>query len=231
MSAVIKLGSTQDASGIMPYAPDRRGTIAALAPPDRPPDPLREEVERLRHLLAEREAALEGFAEAVEQARAEGEKAGRIAAELEADDSRERALELLRKGIGHAHEILADCGDRLEVLALLIARTAIEKLFGDDRARKEAVGALALRQVQSVEGQMVVKVEVSRMDFPDVAELAELAAEIGITPDLLSASTELAAGACRMQLRLGTLEVGLDQQWGAIRQLLDDLASDAETPP
>lgn len=227
MSTVIKLGSACNARIVMPYASD----LAAAPTEAVRPDPYRGELDRLQALLAERDAALEKVPAQIKKARAEGEAAGRAAAEAAAEDSREQALALLREGIEQAQGTLADGREQMEVLALLIARTALEKLFGDDRGRKEAVGALVMRQLQSIERRMLLKIEVARLDFPDTRELAALAAEIGVDEDLVSANADFPAGACRMQLRIGMLEVGVDQQWGAVRGVLDELAAAAGAQP
>lgn len=224
MSSVIKLGSARYAEAVTPYA-----SPPSIGPADTAPsDPHREEVQKLRALLAERDAELEELRAEVDKARVEGEAAGRIAAEAEVEDSREKALELLRNGIEHAGAAVADCQGQMEVLALMIARTALDKLFGDDSGRRAAVTELVVRQLRSIERQTLLQVEVSRLDFPNTDELADLAGQIGVAVDDICANAGLAPGACRMRLRVGTLEVGLDEQWGAIRNLLDDLASSAD---
>lgn len=232
MSTVIKLGSARTARIVAPYAPPPAAPVADVVRHDPPkPDPRKAELDRLHALLAEHTAALKEAKAEVAKARTEGEAAGRAAAEMAVEDSREQALELLRGGIERALGTLADGREQMEVLALLVARTALEKLFGDDRGRKEAVGALVMRQLQSVERQTLLRIEVSRQDFPDTRELAAFATEIGADEKLVSANAEFPAGACRMQLRVGTLDVGVDQQWRAVRDVLDELAAAAEVQP
>jgi type III secretion protein L len=224
MNTVIKVGSAREAEVVTPYAP----TIPHRTIEAPPPDQRQEELDKLHALLAERDAALEELKSQIAKARIEGEESGRIAAELAAEDSRAKALELLGKGIEEAREALADGRERMEALALLIARNALDKLFGDDRERKAAIGDLVMRQLSTIERQMLLQIEVSRLDFPDTGELAALAHELGLAAQYISADSDLPAGACRMQLRVGTLDVGVDQQWGAIRGLLDELVATAE---
>ncbi|MFT4025400.1 MAG: hypothetical protein QM676_01165 [Novosphingobium sp.] len=223
MSVVIKLGSARDSRTVTPYAPP---VPAPQGQPSRKAaDPRDEEIARLGALLAERDAALATLGDQVSEARAEGEAAGRLAAELEAEEDRERSLELVRGGIEQAVAALADGRDRMEALALLVARTALEKLFGDDAGRKATVADLVKLQLEALERHMLLRIEVSRIDFPDTRELAELAGKSGLGPDQISANPDLAPGACRMQMRVGSLDLGLDQQWGAVRDLLDELAA------
>ena len=224
MNTVIKLGSAREAEVVTPYAPTiPHGTTEAP-----PPDQRQEELDKLHALLAERDTTLEDLKSQIAKARTEGEETGRIAAELAAEDSRAKALELLRQGIEGAREALADGRERMEAVALLIARNALDKLFGDDRVRKAAIGDLVMRQLAAIELQMLLQIEVSWLDFPDTGELAALAQELGLAAQHISAASDLPAGGCRMQLRVGTLDVGVDQQWGAIRNLLDELAAAAE---
>lgn len=227
MSAVIKPGGAGRAHLVTPYAAD----LAAQAADAARPDPQQEELERLRALLTARDATLEQAKKDVAKARAEGEAAGRKSAELAAKDSRDQALALLRRGIEQAQAALTAGREQMEVLALLIARTALDKLFGDDPRRKDAVAALVIRQLRAIDQQMLLAIEVSRVDFPSDDELAALAAEVGIEPEMVSANADFPAGGCSMQLRIGMLEVGTDQQWGAIRDLLDGLAGAVETRP
>lgn len=224
MSTVIKLGGVHDSRVVTAFAQDSVDQPADAASADLYQD----ELDRLHALLVERDRSLDEIEARIEKARIDGEAAGRAAAELEAEDNREQALAVLRQGIEQAQEALADGCERMELLALWIARTALEKLFGDDPGRKEAVKALIMRQLRSIERQTLLKIEVSRLDFPDTRELAALAAEIGTDEKLLSANAGFPAGGCRVQLRVGTLEIGIDQQWGAIRGLLDQLAETEE---
>jgi flagellar biosynthesis/type III secretory pathway protein FliH len=40
----------------------------------------------------------------------------------------------------------------------------------------------------------------------------------------VSASNEIGSGGCRINLRLGRLSVGVDQQWPVLRNLLGEMA-------
>jgi flagellar biosynthesis/type III secretory pathway protein FliH len=72
---------------------------------------------------------------------------------------------------------------------------------------------------------MLVDIRLSRLDFPDEADLASLADRVGSQSFRLVAGDDLPSGGCVMTLRLGRVSVGIDQQWPALRNLLDEMAS------
>ena len=224
MNRIIKAGDRSHGLKIASLDGGLPSALPASAPDARQTDPIAEEIGRLRALVEEKEAENAALSEAVDKARAEGEEAGRIAMELEFEDGRERALELLEAGIGMARESLDEFLVRAEILALEVARTALNKLFGQDDGREAAVVDLVRHQLSHIERQSLVAIEVSRLDFPDTREVAALAERMGVDAAMLAASDELNAGGCRMRMKLGTIDVGLDQQWVAIRELLDSMA-------
>ena len=66
--------------------------------------------------------------------------------------------------------------------------------------------------------------QVSRRDFPDAADLTELQDAIGRSDLKIQVSDTLGAGDCRLQLRLGTMELDLPRQWEALSEALLDIA-------
>ena len=186
------------------------------------PDPLAGEIDRLESLLDARDEIIAKHAAALAAARAEGETVGREAAEAAFEEERAEALERLESGLGEAQAELRQALVQTGDLALLVARQALERLFGDPNARAETVVALIAHQLAQMEREAVLAVEVSRVDFPDTREIASLAERLGLPPGSLKAPLELGAGACRMRLRLGTLELGIDRQWATVRALLDE---------
>jgi len=67
-------------------------------------------------------------------------------------------------------------------------------------------------------------VSVSRQDFPSPEELSRLVAKLANPALDLRACAELSAGQCEMRLQLGTLEIGVDQQWSRLEAVLTDLS-------
>ena len=71
---------------------------------------------------------------------------------------------------------------------------------------------------------MLLAVEVSREDFADGEALTALAHRLSPLAVVIEANPEMASGACVMRLRLGRLSIGIDQQWGVLRDLLTEMS-------
>jgi flagellar biosynthesis/type III secretory pathway protein FliH len=225
MSQILKAGDDSHGFVVVPLEPAPAAKAAARE------DPVTAELRRLRDVVSELEAEVAAHPGALEAARAEGEAAGRATAEAEVNEDREKSLELLAAGISVASDRLDDLLGRTELLGLLVARNAIAKLFGEDGAREAVVIGLAKHQLARIDREMLVAIEVSRLDFPDTREVEELAESLGIARTTVLVRDDLAAGDCRMRCRLGALDIGLDQQWGAIRELIDEWASERSPAP
>jgi flagellar biosynthesis/type III secretory pathway protein FliH len=191
-------------------------------------NPLAAEIRRLLALLEEREAEIEGHADALTKALTEGEEAGRLAMEAEIDDDRAASLALLGEGIEVAKAKLSQVLENAESIALMVAQIALDKMFGEPEARKAAAADLIRHQFRQIGFDSFVAIEVSRADYPNTSEVAELAASISVASDRVNVSDDLEAGSCRMRLQLGTLEIGLDHQWKSIRALLMTMAAIAK---
>lgn len=185
---------------------------------------LQAEVDRLRQALgtgAERIDRLEAEAgKAFEAGRAAGFEAGL----REGDNLRTESLAALRAGIDGALEACRGDMTALKRLAILVARESLARLVGDDVQRQSLVTTLLDQQLNALEWAAVVRIEVSSHDFPDSDALQALAASITSPAIDIVTETSLAAGGCRIRLRLGSLDVGIDQQWRGLHALLGELA-------
>lgn len=181
---------------------------------------LREETERLHRLLEQQAADMVALRREAEDAFRRGEAQGRAAGLSEAEDRSAQSLARLEGGIDRA---VAEFATALSVLARLapeLARQGLATMLGDDDDRAGLVTALVHRQLKIVEAHAVVHVAVSPADFDDDA-LAALGTTTGVR---VKGDSGLKAGDCRIRLTLGTLDIGLDQQWGRLSALLHDLA-------
>ena len=195
----------------------------APAPPRIDPEilALRGEVERLTRDLASRDNQVAELRSEVEAARRDGIERGREAG-LEAGAARaEATLDRLQRGVDVAVGQLARDLISMERLAVALAREGLSKVLGEDADRASLVTQIIRTQVAQLEAQAVLCIEVSPQDFPDAASLSDLAVGPGIRTEAVSS---LASGDCRIQLKLGALEVGLDRQWTNLSAILDDLA-------
>ena len=108
----------------------------------------------------------------------------------------------------------------LERLAALLARTCLDRMLLADDGRADTVAALLRSQLARLEADAAVRIQVSAEDFPSPEALQMLAP----APCEIIASPSLKGGDCAIRLRLGTLEVGIGQQWGVLRDALEEMA-------
>jgi type III secretion protein L len=191
----------------------------------------RTELAYLSELLRERDAQIVDLKEAivdlkgtVEQVRREGEAEGRRAGFAEGSQHAAQAIAALTKGVDQALEALASDVENLERLALCVAEAALDRVLGPDADQKALVAQIVARQIELLGGEAVLLIEVSGGDFT-AADLAQIR---GRHPSIeFRAYDELARGGCRIKLRLGSLEVGPNQQWAALKNELSKIAASA----
>lgn len=201
---------------------------AAVKPPL---SPLEEE----RNRLVQRVAALEGelrqrdetiakvneeLPQALEKAAADAHAAGLAAAETR---EKERTL-LLQAGLRQAQAELKESLSSLDRLAALLARECLDVILGDARHRASSVRKIITSQLSKIEKASLLSAELSKSDFPDEQTLAALADELRLKPGALVAGEAVPPGGCRMVLRLGAVEVGLDRQWTSLKAVLGAIA-------
>jgi flagellar assembly protein FliH len=215
MSVVLKSGSAALRAKVRPFGPRAHVQEPEPARPDPEAERLRAALAEAQAALAERDDVIAGLPARIEAALAEGEDKGRAAAEsMEAtrldilDQAAKRGLAL------YAEEIAS-----LERLAPLLARTCLDKMLLDDAERVKTVSALLHGQLARLEAGAAVRIQVAAEDFPSAEALAGLAP----APCEIIPSPALASGDCTIQLRLGALEIGIGQQWGALRATLEEM--------
>ena len=226
MSGLIKAGSVTAGLILAPFGHGERARTVRAAAVEPEQHPLEREIERLREKLAGCDARIAVHDDELAQARVAAELAGREAAQAEFEADRAAAVERLEQGIAKARNDLKEGFEQAQALALLVARGTLDKLFGDQGERTEIIAALLSEQLERVGRELVVAVDVSRLDFPDTGEIIKLSERLGLGAGILGAKVDLDGGACRMRMRLGTIDLGIDQQWGAVRALIDEFCAD-----
>lgn len=211
MTAIIKAGETDGRVIVREFSAKRpgaafprvvaeEGTAAALSA----------EVAKLkaalgaaetRHAEELRKIAADNFAD--------GERAGR------ADAVRNEAasLEALRAGVAAGVADISRRFDHLESLAGALCRVALEDVFSPSHDYREQSARMLRRQIETLKPDTVLGVAVSAADFPEDGALTDLARELGLQPSAFRVDPALAAGNCRMQLRLGQLDLSLSDHW------------------
>jgi len=197
-----------------------------LAPPprlesddERARNALEQTVADLGEALSQRGHEIERLHARVTEAYEEGETAGRILGRAEAEDAAERGLAVLSDAVDRALAAFTAEIASLDRLAPLIAREGLGKILGDPDLYGELLTSSLQHALKAVEAGSIVHVEVSAADFAE-ADLVVLAARLNVGDARVAASPHAAAGSCTVKLRLGALEVGVDQQWGELDALL-----------
>ncbi len=227
MTSLIRLADLPSSSPVLALE-----AAAARAPSleDKPRTPVRDsardpalssqelEISRLRDALGVAEKKLD---ELVAAAREQGRKEGRESAAR--DEA--KALAALESGVSDAVTLVRAKADELEGLALAVAETALANVFANPKLHRQLVADAILKQLREVRRETVLAVHVSPADFPDAGGLAELARTLGHADIRLLHNPSLGQGACRIDLRLGAIELSLPEHWEAIRTRLKELAA------
>lgn len=186
---------------------------------------LRRELETLSRRLEERDGEIERLKIDVGRAFREGEAEGRKTGLKEGEERRVEALALLESGIQEAQRRFSDELTSLEGLAAALANEGLSKVLGEPAYRAELVRGTIQHHLKAIEAKSVVRIEVSRDDFPEPAQLDQFVDSIGLAGTDFQSSAELDAGDCRIKLTLGALDIGIDQQRTRLETALTDLAA------
>ncbi|MBO9714799.1 hypothetical protein [Sphingomonas sp.] len=217
MSALIKSGAP---GAVRAFAPAREreprapAPVPAADPRDAEIARLRGEIARLGAELAEGKASTDDvILKAYEKGRGEGLR--------DAEVREAERLDLLERV---AEDALAAFGKRLDLLEALapaLAWAALDKLFADRTDWRDMTEAALARQLDALRRDAVLRVLVSSIDFPEGVSL----------PLIAGASVEreagLRGGACRIECRLGEVEIDVREQWSALAALLEQMGEEA----
>lgn len=176
------------------------------------------EISRLRDALSVAEKKLD---ELVAAAREQGRKEGRESAVRD----QAKAISALESGVSDAVTLVRAKAEELEGLALAVAETALANVFANPKLHRQLVVDAIQRQLREVRRETVLAVHVSAADFPEAGGLTELARTLGHADIRLLHDPALDQGACRIDLRLGAIELSLSEHWDAIRTRLKELAT------
>ena len=220
-------------------APQVHSLMSALAtaadgPADAPSpaiDPerlaLAAELQGLQLRLEQQDAQVSDLRAQVRSAFETGEAKGREAGMREAAAQDAQRLARLETGIEQALAAFKQSLTGLEHLAPALAHEAIAGILGESDARPALVAAIVRNQMKAVDARSVIHIEVSAADFTDDRALETLEETLGAAGPVVHASVALKSGDCRIKLKLGTLDVGLDQQWGRLGAVLMEMAEPA----
>lgn len=226
MTSLIKRGGAADVHPLE-WRAETFAPALVLPPPPPTPDPvvvaLRAEIRDLQQALECANAdAIEATTRAREQGRADAEAA------YARDDA--KALTQLEAGLVAAAESFRQRLASLEGLASIMSETALGKVLGDAHNYADLISQTIRKQIEGLRRDTVIGVSVSAADFTDETALRSLAGRLTLNALQVVRGPNMSAGDCRIDLRLGHIEISLGAHWHSLRALLQQWAGGSESP-
>jgi flagellar biosynthesis/type III secretory pathway protein FliH len=204
--------------------------IVAIATYDEERDNFLQRIAKLEERLHVRDAEIGELRLSIIGAREDGLEQGYESGLAAAHDRQSERLALLEEAIQRAQADLVESLSALSRLSALLARDCVEIVLGSATDRIDFIGRIIESQVARIDRAMLVDVRVSRLDFPDEGEVATLIKRTGLATFNVLAADEMPSGSCTIALRLGSISVGIDQQWSVLRNLLGEMALPENAP-
>jgi flagellar biosynthesis/type III secretory pathway protein FliH len=113
--------------------------------------------------------------------------------------------------------------EELNRSAAMICENTLATLIGDARNHRELIAAAVSQQLRKLQQDAIIAVRVSSADFPDEAALSAIGTSGISLRQLLVRDQSMESGACKIELRLGTIEISLPAYWKALQASLGDL--------
>lgn len=231
MTDIIKANNLADISAVRPVAGNFSAVpIVPLCKRDEERERLDKRIAVLEENARQKDAVIAALRDDVARAFEDGRMKGYKAGIDEAGDMQAARLSLLEENAGHAQAKLSDAIASLSRLSALLARDCVDAILGNGEDRVEIINRIIKTQIAKIEETTLLTVELSRQDFPDDESLMALAARMDVPAVVFSARPGMASGDCLMTLRLGSMEVGINQQWNCLRGVLNEIVLPAAQP-
>lgn len=219
---LIKRGSDTESIGrIRPILRDAAAVPVSVRDPEL--NHFEQEMGRLEVELADSRRLIEEAQQAHKAALVVAREEGFQDGLKEAVRNEEEAITLLGGAIDEAVAKIDEQLAGAERLAALMARECLDRIFGDDENRVHLLHEIIANQLRQLEQGSVVAIALSHDDIPELSNLASLEPLAGPAVKFIHRA-ELKRGEIAIDLTLGSLSVGLDQQWGRLRGALTELA-------
>lgn len=200
MNQVLKLEAAASVRSLDVQPPAKTPTLE-----ERTIAALHADIEDLRQALKDAETRRLSDVEAAH-------KKGRDEAQAEFKRSEEDALAALKTAAAGALSALEAHFAEADKFGLALALAALEKIVAEPARYQELIVACILQQVKGLRQDTILSILVSNTDFTDEISLANLAAGLGASA-IVTASPRLSAGECRIELRLGAIDISLPEYW------------------
>lgn len=191
---------------------------------------LQREVDRLTALLAEKDAEIERGVKALDEAFKKGRDEGCAAALEETAADREALAANLEAAVDRSLALLERELSSMERLAVVLAVEGLEKILGTPGAFADIATQIIREQLGRLDRAAIVRIEVSAADFIDADCADALASQIGAPAAEICLCEDLASGDCRIKMTLGALDIGVNQQWGQLKAVLQELSEPVVAP-
>ena len=198
---------------------DARIVALRVGPAQRHPadiecDRLNREIDRLKKQIADLKA---DHVDALEACEVETEE--RVRAEIRED--RERADAALEEACIEALTAFNKTLNQLADKAPVLAVEALRPLLANPEHRQDVIKATVAHQLAELKDTAVVEVRVSALDFdPDEARALAETVKGGARLSL-DADPDFLSGEIRFSLKLGALELSLEDYWQRVRKALE----------
>lgn len=230
MSGIIKSANMEPATVLSLTGQLSSAPVVAIATYDKERNDLLQRIAKLEQKLLMQDSEIGELRVNVIHAREEGVEQGYESGLAAAHDRQSERLALLEEAIQRAQSDLVKSLSALSRLSALLARDCVEIILGNAADRIDFIGRIIESQVARVDRAMLIDVRVSRLDFPDEGEVAGLIRRTGLATFNVLAADDMPSGSCTIALRLGSISVGIDQQWSVLRNLLGEMALPENAP-
>lgn len=204
MSGLLKAGqAARDIRAFTALRPSTAPTVAPRSAVELALDDAQAEMARLRTTLIEMQAQ-------AERDGSDAYAAGVADGKATADDATTRRIELLEAMLTTVRADWDTRLDGIDALAVELARAGLAKLFAQSGDLGDLVARAIALKLAALRAESVVAIVVSERDFADHAARDVLRARIASVGTALVSDPALPAGACRLDLKLGHIDLSVD---------------------
>lgn len=212
------VGADADVGASLEYVP---AAIAAI-------DFEESEIADLRAQLEQAKTQFDALEVEAEKSAAAAYQRGLEEGKAQAQSLEQERIALLASAMKQGHAALGAHLERLEQFSLKIGGAAVEKIIGKSDERQALMQQMIRHHCATLSTDMVVRIRVSRDDFPSEAMRADMSHTLGGVEVVTDPA--LHTGQCLFDLKLGRYDASIDLQWDRLQQLLDDLMAGAPLP-
>jgi|GEM_PF-4304317 len=184
-------------------------------------------IELIRQLEKENEnlvLALESIKAEAQTAEEIAYNRGVTAGETNAVQDDKKRFSLLSGMADAALENYSESMSSIEGLAILLARSALRKILGEQSRLGSLLEQTIRHQVRELGDSSELTVQVSKTDFPDENAMQSLMSALENSQAKFEYSVALRSGECHIKTRLGGVDIGIPGQLEKLDTLLSEMA-------